>query len=74
MGLAIPLGDFSFDLPPQRQNDVRIRFAATLDDTPARWQFGVGPLGGHHLVATAVEIDAGTTIHITTREAASPLL
>jgi 4'-phosphopantetheinyl transferase len=74
MGLAIPLGDFSFDLPPQRPNDVRIRFAATLDDTPARWQFGVGPLGDHHLVATAVEIDAGTTIHITTREAASPLL
>jgi len=74
MGLAIPLGDFSFDLPPERQDDVQIQFAAALDDTPARWQFGVGPLGDHHLVATAIEIDAGTAIRITTREAASPLL
>ena len=74
MGLAIPLGDFSFDLPPQRPDDVQVQFAAVLDDTPARWQFGVGLLGDHHLVATAVEVDAGTAIRITTHEAASPLL
>ena len=74
MGLALPLGGFSFDLPPQRPDDVQIQFTGALDDTPARWQFGVGPLGDHHLVATAVAVDAGTTIRITTREAASPLL
>lgn len=74
MGLAIPLGDFSFDLPPRHPDDVQIQFAATLGDTPARWQFGVGPLGEHHLVATAVEVDAGTRVHITSREATSPLL
>jgi 4'-phosphopantetheinyl transferase len=74
MGLAIPLGDFSFDLPPRHPDDVQIQFTAALDDTPARWQFGVGPLGDHHLVATAVEVDAGSPIRITTREATSPLL
>jgi 4'-phosphopantetheinyl transferase len=74
MGLAIPLGDFSFDLPPRHPDDVRIRFAPALDDNPARWQFGVRQLGEHHLVATAVEADAGTPVTITPHEAVGPLL
>ncbi|MDA1095115.1 MAG: MbtH family NRPS accessory protein [Acidobacteria bacterium] len=73
MGLAIPLAHFSFDLPPQRPDDVRIRFAPQLDDAPGRWQFGVGPLGEHHLVATAVEVTPGLPLTITAREAVGPL-
>jgi 4'-phosphopantetheinyl transferase len=73
MGLAIPLAHFSFDLPPRRPDDVRIRFAPALDDAPGRWQFGVGALGEHHLVATAVEVTPGTPLSITSREAVGPL-
>ncbi len=74
MGLAIPLADFSFDLPAPRPDAVRIRFAPSLDDDPARWQFGVRELGGHHLVATAVEADAAAPVRITPHEAVGPLL
>lgn len=74
MGLAIPLAQFSFDLPPRRTDHVRIRFAPDLDDVPERWQFGVGPLGAHHLVATAVEVPPEEPLSITVREAVGPLL
>ncbi len=59
LGLAIRLADFSFDLPPATPDDVRIRIASALRDSPARWQFGLHAPGGRHLAATAVERDAG---------------
>ena len=73
LGLAIPLGDFSFDLPTTTPDDVRIRIDGTINDHPARWQFGLYSLGKRHLVATAVEREAGTSTQIATHEAIGPL-
>ncbi len=73
LGLAIPLRDFSFDLPTTTPDDVRIRIDGALNDQAARWQFGLYSLGKHHLVATAVERGGGTSTQIATHEAVGPL-
>jgi 4'-phosphopantetheinyl transferase len=68
LGLAIPLTDFSFELPVRAVDDVEIRFTPALDDDPARWQFSLRRIGRDHLVATAVERH-GEPIRITPFEA-----
>lgn len=51
MGLSIPLADFSFDL---QSEPIRIAFAETLQDDPARWQFVRIHAGPHHKLSVAV--------------------
>ena len=53
LGLAIPLGQFSFlldDAPP-----IRIRFDPALDDDPARWRFGLFRASDRHTLAVGVD-------------------
>ena len=52
MGLAIPLGDFSFELDAGR--DITIGFTPQLDDDPARWQFALLRASADHFVAVGV--------------------
>jgi 4'-phosphopantetheinyl transferase len=73
LGLAIPLTGFSFDLPAQAPDDIRIRFTPAVDDDAARWQFTLGRFGGDHLVATAVERDGSEPVRIALHEAVAPL-
>ena len=73
LGLAIPLADFSFDLPARSTDDIAIRFAPAIDDEPARWQFGLERLASGHLVATAVERGTGEPVPVTLHEAVAPL-
>ncbi len=53
MGLAIPLGQFSFELDGGA--DIRVRFDPRLADDPARWQFRLLQASPRHLVALAHE-------------------
>ncbi len=73
LGLAIPLRNFSFDLPTATPDDVRMHIDGAINDQPARWQFGLYSLGKRHLVATAVEREAGTSTRIATHETVGPL-
>ena len=73
LGLAIPLADFSFDLPARSADDIAIRFTPAIDDEPSRWQFGFERLASGHLVATAVERGTGEPIPVTLHEAVAPL-
>ncbi|MEZ4407495.1 MAG: 4'-phosphopantetheinyl transferase superfamily protein [Polyangiales bacterium] len=54
MGLAIPLGDFSFD--PARE-PVQVRFAPTLDEDPGRWWFHRSDPTPEHRVALAARAE-----------------
>ncbi len=74
LGLAIPLADFSFDLPAGSPNDIAIRFTPAIDDASSRWQFGLGRLGAGHLIATAVERSVGGSVRVTLHEAVGPLV
>jgi 4'-phosphopantetheinyl transferase len=67
LGLAIPLTDFSFELPVRAVDDVEIRFSPSLDDDTERWQFSLRRIGQDHLVATAIERH-GEPIRITLLE------
>ena len=73
LGLAIPLTGFSFDLPVQSPDGIRIRFTPAVDDDAARWQFTLARFGGDHLVATAVERDGSEPVRIALHEAVVPL-
>lgn len=53
MGLALPLGDFSFCLRPD--GPPTIAFAPALNDDPARWQFAQAWPSERHRLAVAVE-------------------
>ena len=53
MGLALPLGDFSFRL--RADEPPTISFAPELGDDPARWQFAQASPSGRHRLAVAVE-------------------
>ncbi len=57
MGLAIPLGDFSFE---PDDDPVRIAFAPTLDDDPMCWRFHRVDLGARHRVAVAAKVSTLT--------------
>ncbi|HEX4128721.1 MAG TPA: 4'-phosphopantetheinyl transferase superfamily protein [Pirellulales bacterium] len=52
MGLAIPLGHFSFDLSPS--DAVRISFDPRLSDVPENWQFFQFSPTANHRMALAV--------------------
>jgi 4'-phosphopantetheinyl transferase len=74
LGLAIPLADFSFELPARSPNDIDILFTPAIDDTPSRWQFSLERFGSRHLIATAVERTMGGPVQVTLQEAVGPLL
>ena len=74
LGLALPLADFSFDLPARTPDDIEIRFTTAIDDDAARWQFGLTRIGRAHLAATAIERHAGAPVRLTVREAVGPLV
>lgn len=57
MGLAIPLGDFSFE---PDGDPVRIAFAPALDDDPGLWRFHRVDLDARHRVAVAAKVPALT--------------
>jgi 4'-phosphopantetheinyl transferase len=52
MGLAIPLGDFSFSLEEDRP--IAIAFDPALDDDPASWQFAQLRPSARHLISVAI--------------------
>jgi 4'-phosphopantetheinyl transferase len=54
-GLAIPLGQFSFDLDRADYSGIQIGFDPRLRDDPAKWQFFLFSYGRRHMVAGAVE-------------------
>lgn len=74
LGLAIPLADFSFNLPARSPDGITIQFTPAIDDDATRWQFSLEKLGSQHLVATAVERGEGRLIRITLHEAVGPLI
>lgn len=51
LGLAIPLRDFWFLIEGET---IRIAFAPSLQDDPARWQFAQRRLGADHMLAVAL--------------------
>lgn len=53
LGLAIPLGKFSFEL--DRGSDIGIRFEPDLDDDPRRWRFALLRASERHLLAVALD-------------------
>ncbi len=52
MGLAIPLGDFSFSL--FSGNAITVSFTDRIDDDPSTWRFAHHPFGESHFLSTAV--------------------
>jgi|TARA_B100002003_G_scaffold66887_1_gene62248 4'-phosphopantetheinyl transferase len=74
LGLAIPLADFSFDLPAGSPDDIAIRFTRAIDDASSRWQFSLERFGAGHLIATAVERNASGSVCVTLHEAVGPLV
>ncbi len=52
MGLAIPLGDFSFLL--EKNRPITIAFAPALEDDPASWQFEQLRPDGRHVISVAI--------------------
>jgi len=71
MGLAIPLGRFSFSIDSGTR--VAIRFAPELEDEPEAWQFRLLDLPPRHRVAVALRAGRGTRMRLRI-EAAAPLL
>ena len=51
MGLAIPLGQFSYTLAPT----IRIAFDDKLDDDPSRWKLGLWRATDDHFLAIAID-------------------
>jgi 4'-phosphopantetheinyl transferase len=57
MGLALPLGQFSFLL--DQGPDIGVSFAPRLADRPARWRFALLRGSPRHMVAVGVDTDGG---------------
>jgi len=55
MGMAIPLGSFSFDFAA---DEIAIAFDSRREDSPARWRFWQLPLSQTHQLALALGGDA----------------
>jgi 4'-phosphopantetheinyl transferase len=53
-GLAIPLGQFSFDLDRVDGSGIHISFDPRLRDDPASWQFVLFSYGRRHTVAAGI--------------------
>jgi 4'-phosphopantetheinyl transferase len=66
MGLAIPLGDFSFHLD-DGPDAVRISFAPSLDDDPSSWSFWRARPTPLHRIATAVRCGAAMAPRVSLR-------
>lgn len=67
MGLALPLGAFSFHL--SHEQPTSITFAPELEDDPATWQFATCSPGPQHRLSVAVQRPADTTMPVVIREA-----
>ncbi len=63
-GLSIPLDAFAFSLSPDRA--ASIRFAPSIDDDPAAWQFAQVFLGRTYPIAVALRsrLQGETTFHV----------
>ncbi len=68
MGLAIPLDEFSFRIEKKPRDKIDIRFAPSLEDNPARWQFSLDAIGEKHIVATAIERRSDERLQLLRRE------
>jgi len=66
MGLAIPLGDFSFEL--SEHHLPKIRFAAGFEDDPRAWQFDLRRLTARYKLAVALRRPAEREVRIECRE------
>lgn len=53
MGLALPLGQFGFQLQPMP--DIRLYLAPELNDNPERWAFNLYAVAGTHRLALCYE-------------------
>lgn len=67
MGLAIPLGRFSFALESVSERGIRIQLDPRLEDDPERWWFTVMSHGRRHLIAASVE-SRGEPVVLAVRE------
>jgi 4'-phosphopantetheinyl transferase len=54
MGLALPLDQFSYELPREAGGPIGIAFDPRLGDDPASWQFGQHRPTASHLVSWAI--------------------
>ena len=72
LGLAIPLGDFSFQLRGPN-DEIAIAFRPGFDDSPDRWSFASEHLSIEHTLAAAVERSAELPTRIVVHRAV-PLL
>jgi 4'-phosphopantetheinyl transferase len=68
MGLAIPLGDFSFILEPDKP--IAIEFAPELDDDPTSWQFAQLKPSARHRISIAIRRKNEPDLNIVVRETA----
>ncbi|MFO1349362.1 MAG: 4'-phosphopantetheinyl transferase superfamily protein [Gammaproteobacteria bacterium] len=66
MGLALPLGQFSFDLTAGN-GSIRIAFTERIADEPARWRFWLSSPSPQHRIAVCVERDANAPTVIAMR-------
>ena len=57
MGLALPLGQFAFDMPDK--GNPAVRFFDAIDDEPARWQFRLTEPVHGFVLALAMESTGG---------------
>ena len=64
MGLAIPLGKFSFDIG----TDISIAFEPELKDDPESWQFTAMSFGRRHAIAASVQHAADERVRIVLKE------
>lgn len=68
MGLAIPLGRFSFELDAEG-GEVSIALDPELGDDPATWRFERLAIGAEHVAALAVRVRPGERVAVVVRPA-----
>lgn len=66
MGLALPLGEFAFDLGTP--GSIGISFGARITDEPDDWQFCLQPPSDRHMLAFAARKGAGIPFRVILRE------
>ena len=71
-GLSLPLDRFWFEL--DADDTPRIRFAATLEDVAAEWQFVRFRPSADHWMAAAVHAGSGPVVSLTCRQVAPAVL
>lgn len=64
MGLAIPLGQFSFLLDGRSDQGIGIAFDERLQDNPAMWSFALHSVSAQHQLALALHRPGALRMHI----------